>query len=188
MARRNIVLFKFDFIYLLTIFVKRDHKIGIFMQLNKLWATLGILALFSLSSTNSFAQSNCGGKEKYGNCVNRINSQVNSAINNLRGQLTTPAGLTAAYAVVGRQNDIFLFCKRGMNDYPQIHYWQAIDPSTGSFTITNYYYVNYQYIPYYVLLCPMGGRTPGSWQTGGTGGEVKGNTSPQIPLHIPFIH
>ena len=115
--------------------------------------------------------------------------KIQDKIDALKASLksTTGSGQQGAYGLVGRQNDIYVFCKYGMNDLPEIHYWKSVDPSTGNFVITNYYHVNYRYIPEFVVFCPMAGQQPGNWKGAGTGAEVKANSQTGKPV-VPFIH
>lgn len=112
--------------------------------------------------------------------VRRKTNAINDAIDQLRKR-ASELGITAiaaefqgVYAPVGRQNDIFVFCERGMNDAPEIHYWVSVNPLAGQFQITNWYSVNYQYIPYFVVLCPYGKKL-GQWEGPGQGMMYKAN-------------
>lgn len=136
--------------------------------------------------------------EKYSKMVRRKTNAINDAIDNLRQRLNE-VGVTAiaaefkgVYAPVGRQNDIFVFCERGMNDAPEIHYWVSVNPLQGQFQITNWYSVNYQYIPYFVVLCPYG-KQLGQWKGPGMGMQYKANPSYDSRTPVgspvtPFVH
>lgn len=119
---------------------------------------------------------------KYSRMVRSKTNAINSAISNLQkrasefGIGSIAAEFQGVYAPVGRQNDIFVFCERGMNDYPEMHFWRSVDPISGSFQVTNWYYVNYQYIPYFVVLCPHA-KQKGSWKGPGQGMQYKANPS-----------
>ena len=56
---------------------------------------------------------------------------------------------TGVYAPVGRSNDPFVFCTEGV----PLHGWIAVDPISGTWTPISKY-VNYQWIPTYVAICP----------------------------------
>lgn len=74
------------------------------------------------------------------------------------------------YAPVGRSNDPFVFCTEGV----PLHGWIAVDPISGTWTPISKY-VNYQWIPTYVAICPRAMKR-GVW---------KGRGSPN--MH-PFSH
>lgn len=119
---------------------------------------------------------------KYSRMVRNKTNAINKAISDLQkrasqlGVTAIAAEFQGVYAPVGRQNDIFVFCERGMNDYPEMHFWRSVNPIAGSFQVTNWYSVNYQYIPYFVVLCPYA-RKQGSWQGPGQGMQYKANPS-----------
>ncbi len=68
------------------------------------------------------------------------------------------------YGIVGRSNDIFLFCKYGV----PTDGWISINPSIGQYQIITQY-PNLQWIPAFVTLCPAGGPKPGTWKGPGDG-------------------
>ncbi len=57
----------------------------------------------------------------------------------------------AIYLPTGRYNDPFVFCTEGVPE----HGWIAVNPIAGTWTAINYY-VNYQWIPTYTIVCPRG--------------------------------
>lgn len=74
------------------------------------------------------------------------------------------------YMPVGRMNDPFVFCSEGM----PMHGWVAVNPVSGTWAPISQY-VNYQWIPTYVAICPRA-MGQGVWQGPGTGSTV------------PFVH
>lgn len=60
-----------------------------------------------------------------------------------------PVNAQGIYMPVGRSNDPFVFCSEGM----PLHGWIAVDPISGTWTPISQY-VNYQWIPTYVAVCP----------------------------------
>ena len=74
------------------------------------------------------------------------------------------------YMPVGRMNDPFVFCSEGM----PMHGWVAVNPVSGTWTPISQY-VNYQWIPTYVAICPRA-MGQGAWQGPGTGSTT------------PFVH
>jgi len=115
--------------------------------------------------------------------IRMVTNNINAGVSQLRSQVGTTSGLMGVYSVVGRSNDIFVFCKEGM----PLHSWIGVNPSTGQYQILNWWTVNWQWIPYYVVICPYGGQMPGNWQGPGTGAAFKGNPMGTPPL-IPFAH
>lgn len=114
--------------------------------------------------------------------IRMVNGNIASGISSLRSQMATPAGAAAVYSQVGRSNDVFTFCQQGI----PLDSWIGVDPTSGSYQILNYWTVNWQWIPYYVVICPFGGQTPGGF-TGGDGGAFRAGPSPMVPL-VPFVH
>ena len=135
---------------------------------------------------------------KYWRMVNRKTNAINSAISNLQKKASElgigaiEAEFKGVYGVVGRKNDIFVFCDKGMNEPPEMHFWKSVNPLTGQFQVTNWYNVNWTYIPYFVVLCPYG-KKRGSWNGPGEGSMYKANPShnsdiPGSQPVVPFIH
>jgi len=141
-------------------------------------ALTGLLATFTLTYSPE-AESRWRLEDQ----INMVNSNINAGINRVRSQVGTPSGLQGVYATVGRSNDIFVFCTEGV---PQ-HGWVGVNPTTGQYQILNWWTVNWQWIPYYVVICPHGGRSPGAWTGPGSGAAFKGNPQGNPPL-IPFPH
>ena len=148
-------------------------------------AITGIIAPFAEASS-------------FSRMVRRKTDAINSAIDDLRkrvselGVTAVAAEFQGVYAPVGRQNDIFVFCEKGMGEMPENHYWVSVNPLTGQFQITNWYYVNYTYIPYFVVLCPYG-KQLGQWKGPGQGSQFKANGSYDSRTPIgspvtPFLH
>lgn len=138
----------------------------------------GILAAIMLTHTPE-----AEARWRIGDQIRMVTGNINAGVSQLRGQIGTPSGLAGVYSVVGRHNDIFVFCKEGM----PMHGWIGVNPSTGQYQILNWWTVNWTWIPYYVVLCPFGGQAPGNWQGPGSGAAFKGNPSGTPPL-IPFAH
>lgn len=109
--------------------------------------------------------------------IRMVNGNINSGISSLRGQMATPGGAAAVYSVVGRSNDVFTFCQQGI----PLDSWIGVNPTSGTYQILNYWTVNWQWIPYYVVICPYGGATPGGF-TGGDGGQFRSGPVPDIVL------
>ena len=130
-------------------------------SLKKIMA-LSVLGLMSLTMMNANASSS------YSRRVSSVNNAISNGISQLRQQMSMPGGMQNIYAQVGRSNDVFLFCKQGI----PTDFWIGVDPTSGSYQITNYWYVNPQWIPYYVVVCPYGGKVPGNWNGPGDGSNV----------------
>ncbi len=64
---------------------------------------------------------------------------------------------------VGRSNDPFVFCTEGVPE----HGWIAVNPVTGTWTPISQY-VNYQWIPTYIAICPRA-FGQGQWTGPGSG-------------------
>lgn len=135
---------------------------------------------------------------KYWRMVNWKTNAINSAISDLKkrvnelGVTAVAAEFKGVYAPVGRQNDIFVFCEKGMNEYPEMHFWKSVNPLTGQFQVTNWYYVNWTYIPYFVVLCPYG-KKRGAWNGPGEGSMFKANPAhdadiPGSQAVVPYLH
>ncbi len=75
-----------------------------------------------------------------------------------------------SYTYVGRSNDPFVFCSEGV---PQDG-WVAVNPVQGTWTAISQY-VNYQWIPTYMYICPKAYGV-GAWSGPGSGSMV------------PFMH
>lgn len=104
----------------------------------------------------------------YSRRVRAVHNAINDGVSSLRQQMASQQGRAGVYAEVGRSNDIFLFCKQGV----PTHSWIGVNPATGSYQITNYWSVNTQWIPYYIVICPYGGQNPGNWNAAGDGSQV----------------
>lgn len=113
--------------------------------------------------------------------INMITNQINTGVQSLQGQIQAQ-GMTAVYAEVGRSNDVFTFCQQGV----PTDYWIGVNPTTGQYQVTNWWYVNVKWIPYYVTICPYGGKTPGAFKNG-DGAAFKAGPNAQVPLS-PFPH
>jgi hypothetical protein len=134
-----------------------------------------VAGLLILASASAMA------KWKLGDQINMVTGQINAGISQLQGRIQA-GGLQGVYAEVGRSNDIFTFCREGV----PLDFWVGVNPVTGQFQVTNWWYVNPQWIPYYVTLCPHGGPTPGGF-TGGTGSMFRAGPDILVPL-IPHPH
>jgi len=75
-----------------------------------------------------------------------------------------------SYMPVGRSNDPFVFCTEGVRE----HGWMAVNPMTGAWAPISQY-VNYQWIPTYMAICPKA-MGQGQWTGAGSGATV------------PFVH
>ncbi len=81
-----------------------------------------------------------------------------------------PQSGQGSYTYVGRSNDPFVFCSEGV---PQDG-WVAVNPVQGTWTAISQY-VNYQWIPTYMAICPKAYGV-GAWSGPGSGSMV------------PFVH
>ena len=63
-----------------------------------------------------------------------IDDSIKKDVEYLGLQTSTTGGFQSIFHIVGRENDIFTFCKEGMPE----HKWVAVDPKKGTFKITNY--------------------------------------------------
>lgn len=168
------------------------------MNLNKFGVTLGLMSLLTLLPTLSFA------KWTIQDQANKANNAMQDMTKTLQngGSVSSDGtssssgggygGPLGAYIYIPfRQNDVFVFCKEGPNTKSQDYYWIV---QNGVFTITNYYAYVYSTpswvsTVYWNSICPFGKKpNEGTWQGTGSPGDYKGNTSPQVPLLVPFIH
>lgn len=120
-----------------------------------------LIALLLASSLPAMASS-------YSRQVSAVTNAISNGISSLREQMKTPQGAQSIYMTVGRSNDVFLFCKQGI---PKDS-WIGVNPTNGSYQILDYWSVNPQWIPYYVVVCPYGGKAPGNWTGKGDGSTV----------------
>lgn len=96
--------------------------------------------------------------------------------------LISSVSAAGVYSIVGRSNDPFVFCTKGV----PLHNWTPVNPSRGTWRcLTSCKYVNYQWISTYTSICPAAFST-GSWKGPGTGAAFR--AMPGSGALIPYIH